>query len=37
MELIAFWLQPIDEIIRATVMDNKYVQIDERRRRAAAT
>jgi len=31
MELIAFWLQPIYEIIRATVMDNKYVQIDERR------
>jgi transposase len=37
MALIAFWLQPIYEIIRATVMDNKYVQIDERRRRAAAT
>jgi transposase len=29
MELIAFWLQPIYEIIRTTVMDNKYVQIDE--------
>lgn len=29
MALIAFWLQPIYEIIRATVMDNKYVQIDE--------
>ena len=29
MELIAFWLQPIYEIIRATVMDNKYVQVDE--------
>jgi transposase len=29
MELVAFWLQPIYEIIRTTVMDNKYVQIDE--------
>ncbi len=37
MALIAFWLQLIYEIIRTTVMDNKYVQIDERRRRAAAT
>jgi transposase len=37
MELIAFWLQPIYEIISTTVMDNKYVQIDERRRGAAAT
>jgi transposase len=37
LALIAFWLQPIYEIIRTTVMDNKYVQIDERRRWAAAT
>jgi len=37
MELIAFWLQPIYEIIRITVMDNKYVQIDERSRWGAAT
>ena len=29
MALIAFWLQNIYEIIRATVMENKYVQIDE--------
>ena len=37
MALIAFWLQPIYEIIRTTVMDNKYVQIDERSRLVAAT
>jgi transposase len=37
MEPSAFWLRPIYEIIRTAVMDNKYVQIDERRCGAAAT